>query len=312
MRFTLTRRPLLSPGDAGMPERIRLHRSRVLGASAALILLTGGCGSTNMSDAAMQDMESSGPSGDTHSHSHGSEGDGTADSLQGFTLDALETTATTEYGGKVTFRIMQENGVPLTKFEPVLAKTMHLYLVSEDLSTYHHLHPTKDMGGTWTAEVPELPPGRLHVVTDFVALDESEGTHPLVLGSDLTIDGTPESVALPKPATTVKVDGYSASLDDGGLVAGQEAKLNLTVTEKGKPVALKPYLYSWAHTSAFAADTLAYAHLHPTQEWAEGAPTPEELTFVWTPAAAGTYRLFVQFQTESGLHLAEFTRTVTG
>lgn len=254
---------------------------------------------------------SSAPADDGHDHVHGSEGDGTVASLSGFTLDQLETKATSGYGGRLTFRIQQENGVPLTTYEPVQTKPLHLYIVSEDLSTYLHLHPTKNMGGTWTADVPALPAGEIHVVADFIAIDEVGELYPLVLGDDLTIEGSPAPVALPKPEPTQKVDGYSVALGDE-LVAGQEAKLSLKVTEKGKPAALEPYLDAWAHTSVFAADTLAFSHLHPAQEWKEGQSAPDELTLVWTPPAPGNYRFFVQFQTASGLHLAEFTRTVTG
>ncbi len=332
MRLTLTRRPLSSPGQSFVPWRMAARMPyqgiRAAGATTALVLLAG-CGA-NMSGSAdpavlaeqseaaaeseMDGMDMGRPPRRRMTVTrtcHDSEGDGTEASLNGYTLEALETRATTQYGGRLTFRIMQENGVPLTTFEPTQSKPLHLFLVSEDLNTYHHLHPTKNMGGTWTAEVPALPAGRIHVVADFVAIDEEKEFHPLVLGEDLTIDGAPAPVALPEPEPTQKVDGYSVSLGDG-LVAGQEAKLSFKVTEKGKPAALEPYLNSWAHTSVFAADSLAFAHIHPAQEWKEGQAAPEELTFVWTPAAPGTYRFFIQFQTASGLHLAEFTRTVTG
>lgn len=313
MSLTRTRRPFPSPGESLVPRSLVAGGVRAAGATTALILLAGCGASMNMEDAAMEGMDmeasSSAMADDGHSHMHGSEGDGTEASLDGFAMENLESTATSEYGGKVTFRIMQDNGVPLTTYEPVQTKPMHMYLVSEDLKTYHHLHPTKNMGGDWSAEVPALPAGRLRVVADFVGIGDDRSMNPLILGTDLTIDGTPESATLPEPAPTVKVDGYVAELGDG-LVAGQEAKLSFKVTEKGKPAELVPYLASWSHTSVFAADSLAFSHIHPAQEWTEGSENPEELTFVWTPETSGTYRFFIQFETATGLHLAEFTRTV--
>jgi hypothetical protein len=304
-----------------------------LGAGGGLLafsLALTGCGGMNTSadpatqadndsaandHAGMDDMDSgdagSGDHGDD-GHSHESEGDGLASTLQGISLADVETDATSDKAGKLTFHVELENGATASSFESDRGKSMHLYLVTKDLGTYRHLHPTRDALGNWTADVPPLPGGPLHVVTSFIANDAAGESHALTLGADIAIDGaSPNAVELPAPAARTKVDGYTVTLADG-LAAGVEAKLNLTITKEGKPAALEPYLDSWSHTSVFSSSSLAHAHLHPAQEWKEGAEPPEILTFVWTPPAAGTYRFFIEFMADGKLHRADFTRSVDG
>lgn len=239
---------------------------------------------------------------------HGSAGDGLDASLLGLTLADVETAATTESPGDLSFRIRLDNGTTATDYVREQGKYVHAYLVSPDLSTYLHLHP-QSSAGTWIADVPALPPGQLHVVANFVAADAAGELHGVTLGTDLDLGGTATAKPLPKPAAQVKVDGYAVTLDEE-LSVGTEAKLNLTVTKDGQPVTLEPYLESWAHTSAFAAGTLAVSHLHPAQEWKPDAASPQILTFDWTPSAAGDYRFFIEFRADGDLHRAEFTRTV--
>ncbi len=260
----------------------------------------------------MEGMDGEMTTDDGHGHTHESEGNGLDSALQGLVLADVATTATSDAAGEMSLRIELDNGATARGFTNIQGKPMHLYVVSKDLSTYVHTHPIRDAQGTWTAEMPALPAGPAHVVANF-STDDVEGVeHTLTLGTDVTVDGSPaEAVPLPDPAPSVEVDGYTVTLGEE-LAAGVEAKLNLSVTKDGAPATLEPYLDAWSHTSAFATDTLAQTHLHPAQEWKEGAASPETLTFVWTPEAPGTYRFFIEFMAEGELHRAEFTRSVAG
>lgn len=322
MRLTSTRRRFVQPGST------TVSLSRNAGARAAvplfvLALVLAGCGEgmNSSADPAVQATQSAEPEAsmdgmdmgdmgdaDMQEHMHDSAGNGLEASLLGLNLTEVETDATTESPGELSFRIKLDNGTTATEYVREQGKFLHAYLVSADLSTYLHLHPVSN-AGKWTMDVPALPAGQVHLVANFVAADADGDFHGVSLGTDLDLGGTATAKPLPKPAAQVEVDGYTVTLDED-LSVGAEAKLNLTVTKDGEPVTLEPYLESWAHTSAFAADSLAVSHLHPAQEWKKDAESPEILTFVWTPEAAGDYRFFIEFRVDERLHRAEFTRTV--
>ncbi len=172
-----------------------------------------------------------------------------------------------------------------------------------------HVHPTMNSGGTWLIELPPMPPGKIHLAANFIGTPDEGEMAQVMLGGDFEVAGAPATKALPKPVKSVMVDGYKVTLDDG-LQAGVESKLMLTVTKDGKPATLVPYYGAWTHVAAIDSGSLAAAHLHPAQEWEDGATSPDVLTIVYTPPAAGTQRMFVEFATAEGYHRAEFTRVV--
>lgn len=56
---------------------------------------------------------------------------------------------------ELRFRILEEDGQPVTRFDEELGRRMHLILVRRDLSGYRHLHPELAADGTWShAELP--------------------------------------------------------------------------------------------------------------------------------------------------------------
>jgi hypothetical protein len=90
---------------------------------------------------------------------------------------------------------------------------------------------------------------------------------------------------------------------------GEVIAAELTIRDRnGQPVkCLQPTMGAFAHIVGFAADYKTVLHIHPLGSM----PKPEELGgptihFQFRPDLAGDLRLFVQFQTEGQLHLAEF------
>lgn len=236
-------------------------------------------------------------------------GDGTKSSLKGFTLDSVQTDATSTAGGVMSLRIEWDSGASAQGFTNTQGKSVHLTVFSRDLSSYVHTHPVRDAEGTWSAEVPSLPAGPVRVAVNFAATNQGGELGIITLGTEITVDGAPETVPLAAPEPSVEVDGYQVTLSDE-LFAGSETSLELTVTKSGEAVVLEPYLESWAHVSAVDSATLGSSHLHPTQEPETGSTAPEALTLAWTPPAAGTYRFFIEFMADGNLHRADITRVV--
>jgi hypothetical protein len=125
----------------------------------------------------------------------------------------------------------------------------------------------------------------------------------------LTAPGPVHSIPLPRPALDAHTDGYAVELQrPARLSAGQEAQLTFRITRNGQPVSdLEPYLGSYGHLVALHAPELAYSHVHPNSaDRSSGV-----ITFDTELSQPGTYRLFLQFQTDGRVHTVAFTQTVS-
>ena len=237
---------------------------------------------------------------------------GTTATSGGYMLDLATTAARPDKPATIMFTIQGPDGKPVTDYVIDQTKKLHLYLIRKDLTRFQHLHPTLASDGTWSISTRFAAAGTYRVVADFtVRVHGSNVTH--ILGAPFTVSGSWTPRATPTPTNTATVDGYTVAAT-GTLRAGTESPLTVRITRGGKPVAdLQPYLGVWAHLSAFRAGTLAFAHLHPTQEPMSGMAmdSPDPLQFTAELPSPGTYRVYVQFQTGGAVHTAVLTLTST-
>lgn len=202
------------------------------------------------------------------------------------------------------FRILDANGVPVTRYADSHDKQLHLIAVRRDMAGFQHVHPVLDAAGTWSVPLDLTRAGAYRVFADFTP----DGSDGLTLGADLQVGGTYDPQPLPPVAAAAVVDGYTVTLD-GTLQPGQASKLTLAVSRDGQPVTdLQPYLGAYGHLVALRAADLGYLHVHPDGHPGDGvtAPGPGIDFFVTTPSA-GDYRLFLDFQHDGVVRTAEFT-----
>ena len=197
------------------------------------------------------------------------------------------------------FRITDQHGsVVRSGFELEAQRKLHLIVVRRDLRGYQHLHPAESADGTWS--VPATLPGAgvYRVFADFQIDGQKH-----VLAGDLTVPGSYVSAALPAPSPTAAVDGYRVRLTSAALRANRETDLAFTVSRGGRPITgLQPYLGALGHLVALRQGDLGYLHIHPHAH-AETGVVPFAATF----PSAGSYRLFLQFQTDGTVHTTSFT-----
>jgi hypothetical protein len=221
---------------------------------------------------------------------------GLAVSEGGLTLKLARTAATAGKRFDVAFRIVDRRGQTVRDFDVEHTKRMHFIVVRRDMTGFQHLHPTESPDGTWSVPVTLRDAGSYRVFADF-----SVNGKAYTLADDVTVDGTVRSQPLPAPTKGVDVDGLRVSLTEGATTAGAESELAFKVTRNGKPVAVEDYLGAKGHLVALRQGDLAYLHVHPDEN---------RLKFMATFPTAGTYRLFLQFQTEGRVHTAAFTQEV--
>ncbi|RFU43640.1 hypothetical protein DZF91_00030 [Actinomadura logoneensis] len=226
-------------------------------------------------------------------------------SAEGYTL-ALQN-ATVAPGTKTDFRfsITGPDGQPVTRYQPLHGKDLHLILARRDLSGFQHLHPTPVGGGVWSVPITLTDAGAYRVFTDVKPVGAE---NQLTLGADIFAPGDFQPKAVPQPEQVAKVDGYEVTLK-GSLTAGKPSTLTLSVSKDGRPVTnLDPYLEAYGHLVALRAGDLAYLHVHPDGEPGDGKTKPgPDVTFEADVPSAGTYRLYLDFSHAGTVHTAEFT-----
>ena len=209
-----------------------------------------------------------------------------------------------------------ESKAPVRDFAVVHDKRFHLFVVSQDLEDFAHIHPEQEEDGSWTIEHTLALPGYYRIYADFLPI----GGTPQVLARTLATarhDGD-LSTAVPalRPdtgfvksagATTVQLTVLPSSF----IVAGRTVKLQYHLTDRGSPVTdLEPYLGAWGHTLVLSEDALEYVHAHPLEYLPpdaadiNGGPT---VTFDATFPKPGRYRLWTQFKRRGTVSTTSFT-----
>jgi hypothetical protein len=221
----------------------------------------------------------------------------------GYTLRVADLTLPRGDQVLVSFRIDGPGGAAVQQYRATHEKEMHLILVRRDLSSFQHLHPVRDAGGTWTTTADLSAAGTYRLIADFAPAELSEQT--LALGADVSVPGSFEAAELPAPATLWGGDGYEVTLVAEPRAA-EETDLEFTVRRDGAPVTdLEPYLAAAGHLVALRHGDLAYLHTHPDDR------TPQAngpaIRFTTTFPTPGSYRLFLNFAHAGEVRTAAFT-----
>ncbi|AXB41594.1 hypothetical protein [Amycolatopsis albispora] len=207
---------------------------------------------------------------------------------------------------ELRFHIAGPDGAPVTEFDSVHDKRIHLIVVRHDLTGFWHVHPAELGGGTWSAHLTLPDPGRYRVFADIAPT----GAEPTTISADLLVTGKSRPRPLPEPGRVSAVGAYEVELD-GELEPGTHSPLTLTVRRDGQPVTdLQPYLGAYGHLVALRTGSLDYLHVHPDGQPGDGVTAAgPDIGFHAAVGAAGTYRLFLDFRHHDTVHTAQFTAT---
>ncbi|WBB96417.1 hypothetical protein O7553_24390 [Solwaraspora sp. WMMA2059] len=225
-------------------------------------------------------------------------------SVGGYTLVPVRRQLPVGEQVDLRFQIVDADQRPVTAFDVVHDKPMHLIIARRDLTGYQHLHPTMAPDGTWSVPVRLAAAGIWRLYTDFT-LRDSDGTPvALTLGVDLVVAGEYLPTDLPAAADTTEVDDFTVRMR-GVAQRGVVTPLLFEVGRAGQSPTLEPYLGAYGHLVALRDGDLGYLHVHPEAELVDGA-----VKFWLTAPSPGDYRMFLDFQVAGEVHTAEFTVTV--
>jgi hypothetical protein len=220
-------------------------------------------------------------------------------------------------------------GEVMKKFEVVHEKQFHLFLISQDMEFFQHIHPEEQPDGTWTIDTTFPKPGYYKVLSDFMPSGGSSQflARPLVTAG--YAGGLTGANLVSDPDLTKTVDGLTATLayDPEVCLVGLYCHLNFTLTEAGRPVHdLQTYLGAFGHTLIMSEDMVDYVHSHPLDILAQpdddgGVPQflippgadlealrgGPKVTFEGLMPKPGRYRAWTQFRWHDKVHTFAFT-----
>ena len=256
--------------------------------------------------------------------------------VRDYNLDFSTVPAVVKPGQKTSlrFRISHPGtGTPITKFETVHEKQFHLFLISQDMEYFQHVHPEEQPDGAWKIDATFPKPGYYKVLSDFMPSGGSAQfiARPLVTAG-YTGDLEAGSAHLVPDTSLTKVDDdltATLSYDPNVCVAGLYCHLNfvLTDTRTGRPVTdLQTYLGAFGHTLMMSEDMVDYVHSHPLDILAQpdddGGPPVflippgsdleklrggPNVTFEGLMPRPGRYRAWTQFRRNNKIHTFAYT-----
>jgi hypothetical protein len=255
--------------------------------------------------------------------------------VRDYRLDFRTEPAVIKPGQKATlhFGIFHPGtGQLVQKFESVHERQYHLFVISQDMQYFQHLHPTQQPDGTWSIEVTLPKAGYYKILSDFLPGGGSVQflARSLVTAGydgDLVGDG---ARLVPDAELTKTVDDVTATLayDPQRFIAGLYGHLNfhLTDTATGRPISdLQTYLGAFGHTLIMSEDMVDYVHSHPLDIVAAGdddsppqfvIPPGADLeklrggpdvTFDGLVPRPGRYRAWTQFRRNDKVYTFAFT-----
>ena len=255
--------------------------------------------------------------------------------VRDYRLDFQTVPPVVRPGQKATLRFSifhPGTGEPIKKFEVVHERQYHLFVISQDMEYFQHIHPAQHEDGSWSIDVTLPKAGYYKILSDFLPGGGAVQflARPLVTAGyagDLAADS---ARLVPDTVLTKAVDDVTASLsyDPATFIAGLYGHLNfhLTDTATGRPITdLQTYLGAFGHTLVMSEDMVDYVHSHPLDIVAmpdDGGP-PEFLippgadleklrggpnvTFDGLVPKAGRYRAWTQFRRNDKVYTFAFT-----
>jgi hypothetical protein len=238
---------------------------------------------------------------------------------------------------KLLFRIFHPGtGEPIKKFETVHERQYHLFVISQDMEYFQHIHPEEQTDGTWSIDVTLPKAGYYKILSDFMPNGGSSQfiARPLVTAGYAGDLAAASAHLVPDTVSSKTVDGITATLAYDPLVfsAGQYVHLNFHLTDAttGRPITdLQTYLGAFGHTLIMSEDMVDYVHSHPLDILAkqdDDSGTPQfaippgadleklrggpDVTFEGLMPKPGRFRAWTQFRRNDKIYTFAFTFNV--
>lgn len=210
-------------------------------------------------------------------------------------------------------------GTQIRNFELVHDRLYHVFVVSQDMEHFFHIHPEQRSDGRWSVDVTLPEPGYYKVLSDFLPRGGSNQfiARPLVT-ANYAGDLMGSSARLtPDSELRKTIDDLTAEVtfEPRTFVAGMYGHLmyHLTDARTTQPIHdLQTYLGAFGHTLIMSEDMVQYVHSHPVElmpetenlETLRGGP---DVMFEGLMPKPGLYRAWTQFRRNDKIQTFTYT-----
>jgi len=181
---------------------------------------------------------------------------------------------------------------PVRRFEVMHEKLYHVFVVSQDLQFFQHVHPERESDAeSFHLDVRFPKAGMYRVLSDFYP----GGGSPQLITNTLIVPGanvqlTPAKIVAdigPQKSDNAEV---KMSIVNDRVVARRTATLMFDV---GPKQGLERYLGTWGHMLTASSDLVDIVHRHPV---ATPGNDGSKMQFDMLFSRPGVYRVWLQFQ----------------
>jgi hypothetical protein len=247
---------------------------------------------------------------------------GTLFDMRDYRLDVRTEPAVPKAGAplRLTFSVFHpETGDPVRNFEVTHERRYHLFVISQDMQFFEHIHPEQGADGTWSIDVTLPKPGYYSLLSDFLPA----GGTPQFLPRPLVTAGFREDLVAHSARLVPDTDRAQTIEDLTATIAFESERVEvgtynhmsfrLTRAGTGEPVTdLQTYLGAFGHMLMISEDMVDYVHAHPIEmlpadadlEQLRGGP---DVVFEGLMPKPGRYRAWTQVRYRDKVHT--FTNT---
>lgn len=247
---------------------------------------------------------------------------GTPFDMRNYRLDVRTVPTLIKPGEKVTlqFSVLHPGtGQSVKTFEPVHEKLYHLFVISQDMEFFEHIHPDQQPDGTWSVGLTLPRAGHYKIFSDFVPAGGSAQflAYPLATAGysgDVFAD---TARLVPDTAASKTVGDLTATVryDPTPMVAALHGHMTFHLTRAGSDEAvtdLQTYLGAFGHMLIVSEDTVDYVHSHqldmlPSDANLDTLRGGPDVIFEGLMPKPGRYRAWAQFRYHDTVHTFPFT-----
>lgn len=155
-------------------------------------------------------------------------------------------------------RVLDPEGKQVRQFEEVHEKLIHLFIVSEDLEFFAHVHPVYQPDGSFLLKTVLPKAGMYRLLADYYPA----GSVPQLALETLYVKGSSRPPQLNLSLTAQPASNLTAALrlEPVQVMAGLETRLFYTLQPND---GLERYLGAWGHMLIASEDLIDMMHLHP-------------------------------------------------
>jgi hypothetical protein len=210
----------------------------------------------------------------------------------------------------LTFRVEDPaTGKRVKDFQIVHEKLYHLFVISQDLNFFQHIHPIPAADGTFNLDVTFPHPGFYRLLSDFYPVNAT----PQLIERSIFVPGKQMLSASPTLAADVAPQQLanlhvSMTTEPEQPIAGMKTMMFFKLTPND---GIEPYIGAMGHMLIASSDLIDLIHTHPFLVTDPEQGAVKQIQFNAIFPREGMYRIWVQFQRKGVVNTAVFTIPVT-